>query len=310
MDMNNSKLNTKNSSLCSTKGIILAGGSGTRLYPITMGVSKQLLPIYDKPMIYYPLSVLMLAGIREILIITTPEDSDSFKRLLGDGSQFGVELSYMAQPSPDGLAQAFILGEEFIGDDDVCLVLGDNIFYGQGFTPKLKHAVQNAKNGQGATVFGYQVKDPERFGVVEFDANQKAISIEEKPSKPKSHYAVTGLYFYDNSVVKMAKEITPSARGELEITCINEVYLKQNKLNVEMLGRGFAWLDTGTHESLLEAAQFVETIEKRQGYKIACLEEIAFNNGWLTKQQIESLAQPFIKNSYGQYLLELVKGRL
>lgn len=289
------------------KGIILAGGSGTRLYPITMGVSKQLLPIYDKPMIYYPMSVLMLAGIREILIITTPEDSDAFKRLLGDGSQFGIELSYAEQPSPDGLAQAFILGESFIGKDDVCLVLGDNIFYGQGFTPKLKQAVQNAKNGLGATVFGYKVKDPERFGVVEFDEHQKAISIEEKPVKPKSNYAVTGLYFYDNSVVEMAKQVEPSHRGELEITCLNELFLKQNQLNVEMLGRGFAWLDTGTHESLLEAAQFVETIEKRQGYKIACLEEIAFNNGWLSKQQIENLAQPFIKNSYGQYLLAIVE---
>lgn len=290
------------------KGIILAGGSGTRLYPITMGVSKQLLPIYDKPMIYYPLSVLMLAGIREILIITTPEDQESFKRLLGDGSRFGVELSYTIQPSPDGLAQAFILGEEFIGSDDVCLLLGDNVFYGQGFTPKLKHAVDNAKNGQGATVFGYQVKDPERFGVVEFNEQQKAISIEEKPSNPKSHFAVTGLYFYDNKVVEMAKQVEPSHRGELEITCLNEMYLDQGKLNVEMLGRGFAWLDTGTHESLLEAAQFVETIEKRQGYKIACLEEISFNNGWLTKKEVSSLAQPFIKNSYGQYLLELVKG--
>jgi glucose-1-phosphate thymidylyltransferase len=289
------------------KGIILAGGSGTRLYPITMGVSKQLLPIYDKPMIYYPLSVLMLAGINEVLIITTPEDSDSFERLLGDGSRFGITLSYTIQPTPDGLAQAFILGEEFIDDDDVCLVLGDNIFYGQGFTPKLKHAVENAKNGQGATVFGYQVKDPERFGVVEFDEKQKAISIEEKPAKPKSHFAVTGLYFYDNSVVQLAKQVEPSARGELEITCLNEMYLEQGKLNVEMLGRGFAWLDTGTHESLLEAAQFVETIEKRQGYKIACLEEIGFNNGWLTKQQVDTLAQPFIKNSYGQYLIELIK---
>ncbi|MFP3364177.1 glucose-1-phosphate thymidylyltransferase RfbA [Pseudoalteromonas sp. SIMBA_148] len=289
------------------KGIILAGGSGTRLYPITMGVSKQLLPIYDKPMIFYPLSVLMLAGIREVLIITTAEDSDSFKRLLGDGSQFGIEISYTIQPSPDGLAQAFILGEEFIGSDDVCLVLGDNVFYGQGFTPKLKHAVENAKNGQGATVFGYQVKDPERFGVVEFDENQKAISIEEKPNKPKSNFAVTGLYFYDNSVVKMAKQVEPSHRGELEITSLNEMYLKERKLNVEMLGRGFAWLDTGTHESLLEAAQFVETIEKRQGYKIACLEEIGFNNGWLNKQQVEVLAQPFLKNSYGQYLIELIK---
>ena len=289
------------------KGIILAGGSGTRLYPITMGVSKQLLPIYDKPMIYYPLSVLMLAGINEVLIITTPEDSDSFKRLLGNGSQFGIKLNYTEQPSPDGLAQAFILGEDFIGNDNVCLVLGDNIFYGQGFTPKLKHAVENAKCGQGATVFGYQVKDPERFGVVEFDENQKAISIEEKPDKPKSHYAVTVLYFYDNSVVKLAKQVEPSHRGELEITCLNEIYLKQNKLNVEMLGRGFAWLDTGTHESLLEAAQFVETIEKRQGYKIACLEEIAFNNGWLTAEEITTLAQPMMKNSYGQYLLEIIK---
>lgn len=289
------------------KGIILAGGSGTRLYPITMGVSKQLLPIYDKPMIYYPLSVLMLAGINEVLIITTPKDGDSFKRLLGDGSRFGIKLSYTIQPSPDGLAQAFILGEEFIGSDDVCLVLGDNIFYGQGFTPKLKHSVENAKNGQGATVFGYQVKDPERFGVVEFNGNLKAISIEEKPVKPKSHYAVTGLYFYDNSVVQMAKQVKPSDRGELEITCLNEMYLNQDKLNVEMLGRGFAWLDTGTHESLLEAAQFVETIEKRQGYKIACLEEIAFNNGWLNKQELKELAKPFLKNSYGKYLMELIK---
>lgn len=289
------------------KGIILAGGSGTRLYPITIGVSKQLLPVYDKPMIYYPLSVLMLAGIREVLIITTSEDQASFQRLLGDGSKFGIELSYVVQPSPDGLAQAFILGEDFIGSDDVCLVLGDNIFYGQGFTPKLKQAVENAKNGQGATVFGYQVKDPERYGVVEFDENKKAISIEEKPVKPKSHFAVTGLYFYDNSVVQLAKQVQPSERGELEITCLNEIYLKKNKLNVEMLGRGFAWLDTGTHESLLEAAQFVETIEKRQGYKIACLEEVAYNQGWLSGAQVEEKGRLLSKNSYGQYLLGLMK---
>ena len=289
------------------KGIVLAGGSGTRLYPITKGVSKQLLPVYDKPMIYYPISVLMLAGIREILIITTKDDIAGFERLLGDGSEFGVNFSYIIQPSPDGLAQAFILGEDFIGDDDVCLVLGDNIFYGQGFTPKLKHAVENAKNKNGATVFGYQVKDPERFGVVEFDENNKAISIEEKPIKPKSHFAVTGLYFYDNHVVEMAKNVKPSSRGELEITCLNDMYLKNKRLNVEMLGRGFAWLDTGTHESLLEAASFVETIEKRQGYKVACLEEIAFNNGWLTKSQVIDLAKPLLKNNYGQYLLEIIK---
>ena len=289
------------------KGIILAGGSGTRLYPITMGVSKQLLPVYDKPMIYYPLSVLMLAGIREILIITTPEDQASFQRLLGDGSQFGISLEYAQQESPDGLAQAFIIGEAFIGDSSVCLVLGDNIFWGQGFRPKLQQAVANANNGQGATVFGYQVKDPERFGVVEFDDNQRAISIEEKPSQPKSNFAVTGLYFYDNQVVKLAKEVQPSARGELEITCLNEMYLKRNQLNVELLGRGYAWLDTGTHESLLEASQFVETIEKRQGYKVACLEEIAFNNGWLNQCQVYSQGQLLSKNSYGQYLLNLVK---
>ena len=292
------------------KGIILAGGSGTRLYPITMGVSKQLLPIYDKPMIYYPLSVLMLAGIRDILIITTSEDQPAFRRLLQDGSQFGVNLSYAIQPSPDGLAQAFIIGEEFIGTDDVCLVLGDNIYYGQGFTPKLKEAVKKAKDGKGATVFGYQVKDPERFGVVEFNDSMKAISIEEKPEKPKSHYAVTGLYFYDNRVIDIAKQVQPSHRGELEITCVNNAYLELGELNVELLGRGFAWLDTGTHESLLEAAQFVETLEKRQGYKVACLEEIAFNNGWLSAGRLVELAQPMKKNSYGQYLLEVAEGKV
>ncbi|MBT0013325.1 glucose-1-phosphate thymidylyltransferase RfbA, partial [Vibrio alginolyticus] len=282
------------------KGIILAGGSGTRLYPITRGVSKQLLPVYDKPMIYYPLSVLMLAGIREILIITTPEDQEGFQRLLGDGSEFGIELQYAIQPSPDGLAQAFIIGEEFIGDDSVCLVLGDNIFYGQGFTPKLKKAVEMAESGNGATVFGYQVKDPERFGVVEFDADRKAISIEEKPAKPKSHYAVTGLYFFDNQVVSRAKQVEPSERGELEITTLNQMYLTANELNVEMLGRGFAWLDTGTYESLLEAAQFVSTIEKRQGYKVACLEEIAYRRGWLTREHIQAAGKALSKNDYGR----------
>lgn len=286
-----------------TKGIILAGGSGTRLYPITKGVSKQLLPIYDKPMIYYPISVLMLAGIQDILIITTPEDKESFERLLGDGSQFGVRLQYAIQPSPDGLAQAFIIGEDFIGDSNVCLVLGDNIFYGQGFTPMLKQAVARAK---GATVFGYQVKDPERFGVVEFDEQKRAISLEEKPTQPKSNFAVTGLYFYDNDVIQIAKEVKPSDRGELEITTVNQMYLERGDLNVELLGRGFAWLDTGTHASLLEAAQFVETLEKRQGYKVACLEEIAFNQGWLSKEQVLQIGQSMSKNDYGQYLLSLV----
>jgi len=290
------------------KGIVLAGGSGTRLYPITMGVSKQLLPIYDKPMIFYPISVLMLAGIRDILLISTPDDISGYKRLLKDGSQFGLNITYAEQPSPDGLAQAFIIGEEFIGSDDVCLVLGDNIFYGHGFTPKLREAVNKAKDGKGATVFGYQVKDPERFGVVDFDENHKALSIEEKPAEPKSHFAVTGLYFYDNRVIDIAKKVKPSHRGELEITCVNNAYLEAGELNVEVLGRGFAWLDTGTHESLLEAAQFVETIEKRQGYKVACLEEIAYNNDWLTKEQVQAAGKLMSKNSYGQYLLEISKG--
>ncbi len=289
------------------KGIVLAGGSGTRLYPITMGVSKQLLPIYDKPMIYYPLSVLMLAGIREVLIITTPEDQAGFKRLLGDGSHLGIDLSYEVQEKPEGLAQAFTIGEKFIGKEDVCLVLGDNIYYGQGFTPKLKDAVKRARDGRGATVFGYQVKDPERFGVVEFDEGMKALSIEEKPDKPKSNFAVTGLYFYDNRVIEIAKNVKPSERGELEITCVNNAYLESGVLNVELLGRGFAWLDTGTHESLLEAAQFVETLEKRQGYKVACLEEIAFHNGWLSKDRLLERGKLMAKNSYGQYLLDVAR---
>ena len=288
------------------KGIVLAGGSGTRLHPITLGSSKHLLPIYDKPMIYYPISILMLAGIRDILIITTPNDQASYKRLLGDGSSFGINLDYQVQESPNGLAQAFILGEEFIGEEDVCLVLGDNIFYGQGLSPKLKKAIDSAKFDRIATVFGYQVKDPQRFGVVEFDEANLAISIEEKPKIPKSNYAVTGLYFYPNSVVDIAKTIKPSTRNELEITCVNREYLQQHKLTVELLGRGFAWLDTGTHDSLIEASQFVQTVEYRQGYKIACLEEIGYTNKWLSKSQLRVLAKPLIKSGYGAYLMGLI----
>ena len=286
------------------KGIILAGGSGTRLYPVTKFINKQMLPVYDKPMIYYPLSVLMLAGIKEILIISTPQDISKFEALLDDGTNFGISLKYMVQPSPDGIAQAFILGEEFIGDDSVALVLGDNIFYGQGFTPVLQNVAQLT---EGAVVFGYQVKDPERFGVVEFDKDYKAISIEEKPTHPKSNFAVTGLYFYDNSVVQIAKNVKLSDRGELEITSINEAYLKRGQLNVKLLGRGFAWLDTGTHDSLMEASQFVQTIEHRQGYKVACLEEIAFRNRWISKEKLIDLAQPLKKSHYGQYMLAIAE---
>jgi len=285
------------------KGIILAGGSGTRLYPITQGVSKQLMPIYDKPMIYYPLSVLMLAGITEVLVISTPHDLPLFKSLLGDGKNIGMAFSYIEQPSPDGLAQAFILGEDFIGDDDVCLILGDNIFYGSGFKTMLANSIANVRNNKKATIFGYYVKNPQRYGVAEFDADGNVLSIEEKPEKPKSHYAVVGLYFYPNSVVGIAKQIKPSARGELEITTVNQKYLKQGNLKVELMGRGYAWLDTGTHESLLAASNYIQTIENRQGLKIACIEEIAYEMGYISKEQLIELAQPLMKNQYGEYLL-------
>lgn len=291
------------------KGIILAGGSGTRLYPLTKVTSKQLLPIYDKPMIYYPMSVLMNAGIRDILIISTPQDTPRFKDLLGDGHQFGINLSYKVQPSPDGLAQAFILCDEFIGDDSVAMILGDNIFSGQGLKERLKSAVENAETGKGATVFGYYVDDPERFGIVEFDKDGKAVSIEEKPEKPKSNYCVTGLYFYDNKVVEYAKNLKPSARGELEITDLNRIYLEDNELNVELLGQGFTWLDTGTHESLVEATNFVKTMENHQHRKIACLEEIAYNNGWITKDDVLKVYEEVKKNQYGQYLMDVLNGK-
>lgn len=289
------------------KGIVLAGGSGTRLYPITKGVSKQMLPIYDKPMVYYPISTLMLAGIRDILIISTPRDLPMFQELLGDGSSFGVRFSYKAQPSPDGLAQAFILGEEFIGDDAACLILGDNIFHGSYFIPKLEVAIMDAEQNNKATVFGYWVKDPERYGVAEFDENGKCISIEEKPKHPKSNHAVVGLYFYPNNVVEKAKRIKPSARGELEITALNQDYLRESNLNIQLLGRGFTWLDTGTHESLFEASAYIEAIEKRQGLKVACLEGIAYRKGWITEERMREVAQPMLKNEYGQYLIQVIE---